>query len=168
MIKVWWLMWYFTHYDGPTDPSVSSWYNDTLKRDRLCWYLISNKNYREDLRDTFERWITYFDWHVPQNSESRKKRVEKRFRELDDIIDKAIELGYLTVSLMPHEFPGDARLSCNYKGRDFLKLHYFIEACAREFGYLFSILTSFLFGAGSVLALLFWNRAMDFLVTISP
>ena len=149
-------MWYFTHYTGPRDTGVPSWYDDSIKRGALHWYLIFYKYYREDFRDTFERWrASLTDWKIPQ-SKVRKERVEKRFRELDDIIDKTIGLGYLIPSpSSPRELRDDIRLTCNYKGRDFLWPHYFIEACAREFGYTASILTSFIFGGGLTFLIVF-------------
>jgi hypothetical protein len=164
MIKVWWLMWYFTRYDGPTDASVPFWYDGTMSKGRLHWYLVFNKNYREDVRDTIERWVAYFFGLQISRPKNRDKRIKKRFKEIYDTIDKAIDLGYLIASSpTPYTFPDDIRLSCNYRGRDFLKPHYFIEACAREFGYIASVTASFLVGVGGTSIVLSWGHLINFL-----
>ena len=167
MIKIWWIIWYFNHYDGPSDSGIPSWYDDQIKRGALHWYLIFQKHYREDFRDTLERWCAkYLGWSIPQ-SNGRKKRIEHRFNEIDDIIDKSIGKQYLIA--LPHDartLPSDVRLRCDYHGRDFLKLPYFIEACAREYGYTSSVITSFVFGGGLTLLIVFWNRLTEAMGTL--
>jgi len=152
MVKLWWVMWYFIHYDGETDTSLPSWYDGKkLKRGYLKFYLIFNKHFREDFRDTLERWVyTRLDKQIP-HSDRRKIRIQNRFQELDDIIDKAISKNLLIPQpSAPNVSKRDIYLECDFRGREFIKPLHFINEFAKEYGPTKSLLAGTGFGAISL------------------
>ncbi len=136
MIRAWWVMYYFVHYDGTSDVSVPHWHTD-IERGALLHHLIVRKYFREDVVDTFERWWYTFVLRrsIIQESPARKRRVEKRFQEVNDAIDKTIDLKYIfpVPGQSTHTLSYRVRLDHNFKGREFIKPHYFLKACLQEF-----------------------------------
>ncbi|MDO8443145.1 MAG: hypothetical protein Q7S81_02735 [bacterium] len=160
MIKLWWLMWYFTRPNRPKDGNAPNWFNDNISRSYFRIHLAHEKNFYEDWKSTIRRWYQCISGKYPtQATEYGTNLVRIQWKKIDDLIDKAIKKELL--------IPLDANnrnttLTTDWRGRDFIKPLYFIEACAREYGYTASVVSSFIIGSGATLFIFFRERFFEF------
>ncbi len=167
MLKLYWLMWYFTRPDRPREDP----YKDEITRGHLWLHLAKDKKFREDWRITvFQRWLNYsFKKERPDSATTifGMRMLSKQKEEIEDLIDKAIVKGYLIeekkLNYKPEKIPSHRLLTTDWKGRDFLKPLSFLEACANEYPSLMNPLVSAVIALGVSLTVLFWN---DLLKTI--
>ena len=164
MIKRWWLLWYLVYYRDPETSSLENWYKNEVARHTFRNQLIFFKRFREDWRDTVLQW-----WHgfrntaIPQ-SKSGLGRARKQQREIDDLIDWGIR-NNLILSRNSVQRPTSLEIfiSTDDRARNFIKILPFVEACAKEYGYFASILTSLMIGIGGTLLTIFGDRILKFL-----
>ena len=136
MFRLYLLMWHFIHF-----PDNGYWanHNDAIQRNKFVWFLLQN-HFIEDWRDTIRR--LYFFVIRGDQSEEQSEEVRRRFkiqlRCIEDLVDKALHDGYIFISER-NNLVSHCMLQTNWKGRNFLKPLPFIEASAREFGYISSI-----------------------------
>lgn len=160
MIKLWWLMWYFTRQNRPSSLNQPSWQNK-ITRGELITYLLFEKHFREYWSHTVLRWFNTVTRRNKMVGGGLRSSPTQR-QEIKDLIDEAIKKELLlpsgNSSGAMHPIPSEVFLITDYRGRHFIRPLIFIEACAREYGFFASILTSFIIGIGGTLLVIFWDN----------
>ncbi|SRR5258708_3673245 len=164
MIKMWWITWYFARYYPASTTPVMQWTSGEVRRDVFVWHLLFTTHYREDVRDTIQRW--YCALTGEEIFKGDLGRAREQHRDIDDTLDRCIERSYIISRATSVNRPTTSEifLSVNHRGRDFLKPLKFAEACAREYAYFASIFASLLVGVGGTLLAIFWPKIISFLV----
>ncbi|MDO8492917.1 MAG: hypothetical protein Q7S34_04715 [bacterium] len=170
MIKLWRVVWYFTRPDRPNDTGVPSWH-DEISRGEFIYYLAHQKMFRENWVSTLRRY--YYlgiigKWPSTTNP-LEQKRIKGQHKEINDLIDKVLnpKYGYLLVSRTTSQYPSSSEifLTIDWRGREFINNPLiFFNALFKEYGYV----TSFIFGSGGTLILIFWNVIIEFITKIFP
>ena len=155
MIRMWWVIRYLSKYNNPASAPMEVWFKDVVSREYLVQYLIFKKHYREDWRDTLERWLSYlFDKQFIKQSSRGLARARKQRKEIDDIIDNCISRNYI---LEKGESNRYVYLTTDYRGRNFLKPVNFLNAVLAEYGHVVSLIV--VLGGGSLLTFAFIELA---------
>ncbi len=157
-----WVIWYLSKYNSPTTPSLESWYGGKVLKSNFMEYLLFQKYYREDWRDTIIRWF-YFVIKKRNTHSSNKGMARERMRrrEIEDILNDCISRGYIIEKHSNDEI--DERFSyvlfLNFQGRNFIKPLKFLNTALAEYGYVLSV---FLGLGGAGILYYFWRGLLRF------
>ena len=166
MIKLWWLMFYFNNSNRPRGSNLPSWH-DEISRGEFVNYLINQKHFRENFIETKRRWYYKISKSTQYKSIAGRDRLLWQRKQIDDLVDKALSKNLLlpkgnsSGNLRP--IASEVYLTTDWRGRDFIKFFNFIEACAREYGFMASIITAFIIGVGGTLLVVFFNEIQNLL-----
>lgn len=165
MINLWRLVYYFVNYLDPGTTSAQHWYSGEINRGSFVNWLLLNKHFREDWRDTFGRWAyvltgKWYKWS------SNQKRARIQQQNVNDILDLALSEGYIrikrTIGAGGSHTASETLLCATQKGREFLKFLPFMDAVLKRYGYFWSLA----FGAGASAIIRFWDVVVQVARTI--
>lgn len=139
---MWWIVRYLDNYYDPRTTSVTQWTKGEVTYQDFTWYLLFKRHYREDIRDTIQRWFSSLLGRESFKGDIGRARTQRR--EIDDAINKCLKKQYITsrsslTVLAP--LTSEIRLSVNTQGREFLKPLKFLNTLMSEYGYITSLLT---------------------------
>lgn len=157
MIRLYFLCCYFDKFHGRRGGSLQ-YYDDFIDRHEFINHLLNEKHLGEDIRESLKRWLHGIIGVWISQGGRGQYRMQKCRRMVFDLMEVAEEKGLLIKSDR-----NSAWLRMDYRGRRFMKPLNFIEACAKEYGYLKSVFTSFLIGISGTLFLIYWNKIITFL-----
>ncbi|MFC1801937.1 hypothetical protein ACFLY7_00645 [Patescibacteria group bacterium] len=126
-----------------------------INRYNFVEYLVFQKKFRQDFRDTIRNW--YINFFKNGNFGSIKKtrilRAVKQRKEIKDCLDYCLLKNYIFIKRVTTLNPtdSDVYLDIDFRGRDFLKWPDFFNACLERYGHLKSLLL----GGGGVLFIKF-------------
>ena len=161
MIRLLLLCWYFDKFHGRRGGSLQ-YYEDEVDKSEFINHLLNERHLGEDARETFKRWLHAFTGVWILQGGRGLYRGQKRRRLIFDLLEKAKKRELL----IEKSRGGSFTLQMDDRGRDFMRLLHFIEACAREYKYFASIFLAFLLGVGGTILVVFWNKIMTYVANL--
>lgn len=134
---MWLICRYFDRYHGKTGNALT-WYSGKIERSIFSNHVLWEKHFKEGLIEFLQRYIHLLFGKWMWQGERSKRRLNERTRIVKNTINRCIEKDYLLLE------DDEINLRMDYRGRDFLRPIYFLNAVAKEFG----PLKSFLAGTG--------------------
>ena len=149
MIKLWWLVWYFTRKNRPKCGNAPFWCKDEIERDRFNMYLRWNKHFCENWYSTLRTfYYTRISRGWPSETDQKEiDRIHQQSREIDDLIDVALDRGYLVKS--------GNNISITYVGRNFIKPLPFFNAALKEYSHIATFVVGII-GGGTIFIIAKW------------
>ncbi|MFC1594893.1 hypothetical protein ACFL3E_00510 [Patescibacteria group bacterium] len=120
-----------------TNIPLENWYKKEVNRHKFIEYLIFQKHYLENWRETLNKWLypltkttSFF------GAKSSLYRAHKQRDNIDHIINYCIARKYIkSASNLPRPTPMETNLSVEILGKEFIKPLRFIDAVLKEYGY---------------------------------
>jgi len=162
MLRLWFLCYYFDRFHARRKGTLQ-YYDGDVNKNEFLNHILNQKHLGEDFRDRLKKWIhDIFDVWILQHDKIGG-RMQKRRRLIYDLINDAKRKNYL---IEIDNNTNNPKLRMDDRGRRFLKLLPFIEACAREYKFFASIAISFIVGVSGTLLTVFWKRIIEFFATL--
>lgn len=160
MIRLLFLCRYFNKFHGRRGGSLQ-YYDDSVDQNEFLNHIFNEKYFGEDVRETLKRWIYAFTGRWMLQGGKGLYRAQKCRRMVFDLVAEAKRRNFIIES-----GSNLIRLRMDDRGRRFIKPLNFIEVCAREYGYLGSVLTSLLSGISMTLLIVFWWKIITFFANL--
>lgn len=161
MMRLWLLCRYFDTFHGRKGGTIQ-YYDGTVNKNEFLNYLLNEKHFGEDVRETLKRWIhNLIGVWILQNDKGHY-RAQKSRRMVYDLFQEAKRRFFLLES-------GDnlnSKLEMDDRGRKFIKLLTFLNTVAKEYSYFTSTLSIILGSVGGTLLIVFWNKIIGFFASL--
>ena len=159
MIRLWLVCRHFDKLHGRRGGDLQ-YYDNKVPTHEFINHLLNERVLGEDLRETLKRPIFYLTGRWIFQGGKGMYRSQKRRRLVFDLIAEAQKRQYL---IEENEKGLNSTLHMDSSGRNFMKPLTFIEACAKEYPGVWSLLVAFLSGIGITVL---YSKGVEWLVDV--